>query len=422
VKPTRRVADEAVDEALEAVGLTEYSDEFPPTLSHGQRKLVGVARALASRPRCVLLDEPAAGLDSGESVAFGSELRQLVDKHGVGVLLVDHDMGLVLNVCDYIYVLNFGQLIAEGTAAEIRENPEVVAAYLGEQEQAAEAAAREALEAASVGSPRPMVTVSESYGNAVSVTDGHRGPDHEVDSGADSDLVLNVKDLTTGYNGVPAVRDLNLTIGQGEVVALFGPNGAGKTTTLLTISGLVSPMEGSILLNGEETVGVPAHLIARRGLAHVAEDRAIMPSLTVRENLRLVRVTNGADTLEKAVTYFPVLGDFLDRRAATLSGGEQQMLAIALALAGNPKLLMVDEMSLGLAPVIVQRLLPVVRDIANETGTAVLLVEQHVHLALDVSDRAYILSHGDLVLEGRSEELSKNRELLESSYLGARAL
>jgi branched-chain amino acid transport system ATP-binding protein len=169
-------------------------------------------------------------------------------------------------------------------------------------------------------------------------------------------------------------------------------------------------------------VGVAPHVIAQRGLAHVPEDRAIVPSLTVRENLRLVRTRDSAAMLERVLGYFPALKRLLDRRASTLSGGEQQMLALGRALGINPTLLMVDEMSLGLAPVIVQQLLPIMRQIATDTGAGILLVEQHVHLALDASDRAYVLSHGDLVLQGASAELSRSREVLESSYLGTRAL
>ncbi len=395
VAPTRKLDVTAVDEALDLVGLTGQAELMPPSLPHGRRKLIGVARAMATRPRVLLLDEPAAGLDSGESLAFGAEMRRLVEKQGLGILLVDHDMGLVLSVCDYIYVLQFGQLISQGTPAQIREDPAVIAAYLGEQKADQKQEAAPVPDTPAVTAPRPRT--------------------------AAADPVLSVKNLTTGYNGVPVVRDLSLTIGRGEVVALFGPNGAGKTTTLLTISGLVRPMSGSIRLDDAECVGVTPHGIARRGLGHVPEDRAIVPSLTVRENLRLVRSGPSGAAQRQALEYFPALGPLLDRRAAMLSGGEQQMLALGRALASRPKLLMIDEMSLGLAPVIVQQLLPVMRRIADETGTGILLVEQHVHLALDVCDNAYVLSHGDLVLEGSSAELSANRELLESSYLGLRA-
>ena len=229
--------------------------------------------------------------------------------------------------------------------------------------------------------------------------------------------VLTVRDLSTGFNGVPVVRDLNLHVDEGEVVALLGPNGAGKTTTLLATSGLNPILSGDITVLGRSIKGRRPHLVARDGLAHVPEDRSLFFQLTVRENLRL-KAKRGSAALAEALAYFPALEPLMDRRAGLLSGGEQQMLAVARALTVKPKLLMVDEMSLGLAPIIVERLLPVLRDIASKTGTGILLVEQHVHLALEVADRAYVLSHGNLVLEGPASHLRENPHLLENSYLG----
>ncbi|HJL91512.1 MAG: ABC transporter ATP-binding protein [Acidimicrobiales bacterium] len=235
-----------------------------------------------------------------------------------------------------------------------------------------------------------------------------------------SDL-LRIENLDTGYAGVPVVRDLNLYVAKGEVVALLGPNGAGKSTTLLTISGLIPILSGSIFALGEEVDSRNPHLMARRGLAHVAEDRSLFFNLTVNENLKLglrPDKTGMEAGLERALEMLPALRPLVNRRAGLLSGGEQQMLAVARALVSRPKLLLVDEMSLGLAPIIVEQLLPIVRDIADQTETGVLIVEQHVNLALNVADRGYVMNHGELVMEGSAEELLERQDLLEASYLG----
>ncbi|MFM7537471.1 MAG: ABC transporter ATP-binding protein [Acidimicrobiales bacterium] len=236
-----------------------------------------------------------------------------------------------------------------------------------------------------------------------------------------ADALIDIKDLSTGYGGVPVVRGLNLEVFPGEVVALLGPNGAGKTTTLLTISGILRPIAGAVNVLGEAVLGGKAYRTARRGLAHVAEDRSLFFDLTVTENIRLGLTGNKAGrkaALDRAMDLFPALAPLRTRRAGLLSGGEQQMLAMARALVSEPKVLLVDEMSMGLAPIIVERMMPIVRRIANETSTAVLIVEQHVHMALSIADRGYVMNHGNLVLEGTADELRSRRDLLEASYLG----
>lgn len=229
--------------------------------------------------------------------------------------------------------------------------------------------------------------------------------------------LLEVDGLFAGYSGKIVVRDLRMQVYPGEVVALVGPNGAGKTTTLATISGLVPLIRGGITVLGQSVDSRRPWRAAARGVAHVPYDRAVFFGLTVGENLGLARRRGGAD-LSLVFKHFPELRRLLDRRAGLLSGGEQQMLALGRALAADPKLLLIDEMSLGLAPVVVERLLPVVRTIASDTGVGVVLVEQHVNKALEVSDRAYVMSQGRIVLEGNAKELLHRRDLLESSYLG----
>ncbi|HVW17269.1 MAG TPA: ABC transporter ATP-binding protein [Solirubrobacteraceae bacterium] len=229
--------------------------------------------------------------------------------------------------------------------------------------------------------------------------------------------LLEVSGLAAGYFGVPVVRDLDLAVAPGEVVALLGPNGAGKTTTLATIAGLQAPIDGTVVLDGEQVGGYPAHRLARRGISLVPEGRALFFSLTVREHLRLAGGRGGLPVAEM-LELLPELEKCLARRAGVLSGGEQQMLAVGRALLSRPKLLLVDEMSLGLAPVIVERLLPILRRVADELGAGVLFVEQHVALALRVADRAYVLNHGRIVLRGSARELSERPDLIRSSYLG----
>jgi len=233
--------------------------------------------------------------------------------------------------------------------------------------------------------------------------------------------LIEVDNLNAGYKGVSVVRNLNLTVNAGEVVALLGSNGAGKTTTLLTIAGVLPAISGEVWVLGRSVKKKRVHQIARRGLALVPADRGLFFQLSVAENLRLGHRKGSKISVDDALGYFPALQPLLQRRCGLLSGGEQQMLGVARALVSGPQILMIDEMSLGLAPIIVERLLPVIRQIADEQAMGVLLVEQHVHMALALAERAYVLSHGELSLEGEVEHLRAHREILEASYLGRAA-
>jgi branched-chain amino acid transport system ATP-binding protein len=232
-----------------------------------------------------------------------------------------------------------------------------------------------------------------------------------------SEPLLAVEGLSAGYDQAPVIRGLDLTVGPREVVGLLGANGAGKTTTLRAISGLLRPLQGLVRFGGRDLAGVSPTQRARLGIVHVPEGRGIFYGLTVAEHFRLGFRGERPDE-EAAYAHFPKLEQLRTRRVGLLSGGEQQMLAVGRALARSPRLLLLDELSLGLAPVIVESLLPVVREYAQQSGCGVLLVEQHVQLALEVADRGYVLSHGEIVLHERVEALRADRQLLIASYLG----
>ena len=233
---------------------------------------------------------------------------------------------------------------------------------------------------------------------------------------------LDVRNLTSGYDVVPVVRNVSLHVDSGEMVALLGPNGAGKTTILSTIAGLLKPISGEVEVLGEPTMNAAPHALVKRGLGLLPEDRGIFFQLTVAENLRLNDRSKGKITTDQILEYFPALKPLVRRKSGLLSGGEQQMLALGCKLLADPKVLMVDEMSMGLAPIIFNRLLPILSTIASTSGVGVLLVEQHIHAALRSADRAYILSHGEVVMSGSTEELRSNQDLLEASYLGQKVL
>ncbi|WP_024804986.1 ABC transporter ATP-binding protein [Nocardia sp. BMG51109] len=227
---------------------------------------------------------------------------------------------------------------------------------------------------------------------------------------------LSIEGLTVGYGGIPAVRDLHAQVGPGEILALLGPNGAGKTTTLLASVGALPILSGTITALGEP-VDRRVERNARRGVTLVPDSRGVFHRLPVEDNLRLARRKN-SPALDDVLDYFPKLRPLRGRRCGTLSGGEQQMLALAKALLCAPKVLLIDELSLGLSPLAVEELLPRLREIADDQHMAVVLVEQHIGLALSIADSAVVLHHGRAALTGSAAELRERRDRVEAAYFG----
>jgi branched-chain amino acid transport system ATP-binding protein len=233
--------------------------------------------------------------------------------------------------------------------------------------------------------------------------------------------VLSLNNIDTYYGAIHALRGVSLEVGDGEIVTLIGSNGAGKTTTLKTISGLLKPKNGSIHFKGEQISSLPAHEVAARGIAHSPEGRKIFPRLTVQENLEMgaFRINQQArvnKSMNKVFDLFPRLKERRHQKGGTLSGGEQQMLAIGRAMMSEPAILLLDEPSMGLAPMLVEHIFQVIREL-NAMGTTILLVEQNANKALKIASRGYVLQNGEIILSGSGEELLSNPMVIDA-YLG----
>ena len=353
-------------------------------LAHVDRRLVEIARALALRPQVLLLDEPAAGLSTEDKDQLSALLRRIADQ-GVGVLLVEHDMALVMGLSDHVVVMESGRHLAEGTPAEVQAHPAVRKAYLG-----------------------------EGAGGAVAV---HAAVDRRLPG--DAPEVLGVGRLTTGYGAEPVLHAVDLRVRQGEMVALLGANGAGKSTLMRTLAGLHRPVEGGIHLQGMELGPLRAEQIVARGLVLVPEGRQVFPELSVLDNIRLgafLQPEGREARVEEMLQRFPRLRERLHQRAGLLSGGEQQMLAIARALMSRPRVLLLDEPSLGLAPKVIEELFASLARLRDESMTLV-LVDQMAALALSLADRAYVLEGGRVVAQGSAAEIAAN-DALTRAYLG----
>ena len=393
--PFAREEELAVDaeaqRLIELVGMQAFAEKFASELSYGTLRLLELACMLALRPTFLLLDEPASGISQKETEALGPLLRRIKEQTGATVLLIEHDMPLIFSLCDWIYVLDAGQNLAAGTPADIQSNQDVIEAYLGTPAEQKKVAAQVA----------------------------HK--DEQVEDTA-AELLLELEGVDVFYDRVQVLYDVDVHVRKGERVALLGTNGAGKSTVLKVASKLIEPRQGSVRWKGEDVSKMTAEQLVRNGLGHVPGGRGLFPSLTVMENLRMGGYIYDDQKqvdaeVERVTNYFPWIRERGDQPSGTLSGGEQQQLATARALMSKPELLMIDELSLGLAPIIVERLMETVQQLYEEEGLTVVIVEQQATFALGYTDRAYFMEKGEVRYDGPAAGLAERPDLLRSVFL-----
>lgn len=405
------------DELIERIGLTSVAEERVDRLPTGTQRLVEMARALATKPRVVLLDEPSSGLNEAETDDFSELLIELAGS-GLAILLVEHDMGLVMSSCHHIHVLDFGQIIAYGTPTEVQANTLVRAAYLGEGDDADEVPEEQQALLAEVSALQEEVRAETEPTNGAtpSISVSESSPTDTTSAQPTDGAALELINVRAAYGSIDVLHNVSITIPRGTVYALLGPNGAGKSTTLKVASGQLNPTAGEVYYLGDKINGRSSDKVARAGLCTIPEGRGIFPNLTVLENLRTMTYTGTSlsQIEDQAYSRFPRLKERRKQMAGTLSGGEQQMLAIARAIGTEPKVLLLDELSMGLAPLVVSELYDVVKRIAAD-DVSILVVEQFAHEVLDVADVAAIILNGKIQFEGPPPEVA---DALQDAYLG----
>ncbi|GAC1574320.1 MAG: ATP-binding cassette domain-containing protein [Candidatus Elarobacter sp.] len=368
-------------ELLELVGLSSADGIPADTLSFGAQRLLELARALGAAPRLLLLDEPTSGLSRGEVRSFVDVLRRLRED-GLTILMIEHDVATVMAVSDRVVVMHRGAKLAEASPGVVQRDPRVVEAYLGEP--------------ASSGTAHTPRTP--------------RAP---------APAVLDVRALTTLRGAVRALDGVDVSVQNGEILAIVGPNGAGKSTLLGTIAGWYPPASGSVRLGDAAITGMPAERVVRNGLSLVPERRQMFEELSVRRNLELGAYIHGEASeaaFERVFSLFPRLRERRHQRAGTLSGGEQQMVAIARGILARPRILMLDEPSLGLAPRVVDEIFEALARV-NAEGTTIVLVEQNARAAFRIADRVALLERGRIVFTAPAG-VARNDPRIVEAYLG----
>jgi branched-chain amino acid transport system ATP-binding protein len=384
----RKILKRAED-LIELIGMGAFAEKYASELSYGTLRLLELACMIALEPTLLLLDEPASGISQAETENLGPLLRRIKEQTGATILMIEHDMPLIMSLSDHIYCLESGMVLSSGTPDEVAGDPAVIEAYLGTPAE-----------------QRKVAAVREEGG-------------HGEDTRAE--ILLDVKGIDASFGKVQVLYGVDFHVRRGERVALLGTNGAGKSTILKAASNLMPIHGGEITWKGESTAGLAAEELVKRGLGHVPGGRGVFTTLTVGENLRLggylMKDSKQLDeAVERVTEPFPWIRERLNQSAGTLSGGEQQQLAVSRALILQPDVLMIDEMSLGLAPIIVEQLMEVVQKLW-EGGLTVVMVEQQATFALGYTDRAYFMEKGEVRYEGPSAGLLERADLLRSVFL-----
>jgi ABC-type branched-subunit amino acid transport system ATPase component len=383
-----REIEERAHEIISDLGLAKVRHSYMGELPMGTVRLIDVGRAAISQPKFILLDEPAAGLSHQEQDVLKAQIQRLAAA-GVGVLLVEHNFRFVTELADHLAVLERGELIANGTPEEVRRRPEFINAYLGSLAETAEASEAEAI--------------------ADSADDAQQAP------------VLTCRGMTARYGSIQVCFDVDLDVRRAEVVALLGANGAGKSSLLGALGGLVQS-GGEVRLDGEVISTLPAHKRASKGIALVPEIRGnIFPTMSVDENIEIaLRRLAGDERPRKEaeiIEMFPRLAERRQSEARMLSGGEQQMLAVAMALCQNPKVLLLDEPTQGLAPAVYDILEDTIHQVTAK-GIGVILAEQNLGFAQRLADRVVVLAGGSVSFRGGRKEL-QDQDAVMRAYMGA---